>query len=145
MKPTKSIKILSLMNETALTLSEGEFKTNNGSLIVCGFYGGIKQRWMIRPEGETCTIASLHNHSLLDVPKGSEEQYAALACGKPKQQKSQFWKIEPFGRDDGVYYIRNANSGLVIEIEGGIDAEGMRVVQNKPLGHLNQLWKIAVA
>ena len=30
----------------------------------------------------------------------------------------------------------------VLEIEGGINSDGMRVVQNKFYGNLNQLWTI---
>ena len=38
------------------------------------------------------------------------------------------------------FYITSVKSGLVMEIEGGIDAEGMRLVQNRKYNHLNQLW-----
>jgi len=33
-------------------------------------------------------------------------------------------------------------TGYVLEIEGGINAEGMKIVQNKMYGNLNQLWMI---
>lgn len=32
-------------------------------------------------------------------------------------------------------------SGKVLDIEGGVNAEGVRVVQNTKYGNTNQLWK----
>ena len=54
--------------------------------------------------------------------------------GKENQQ----WSLEKF--DSKYFYIVSRQSGLVLEIEGGIDADGMSIVQNKKYGHLNQLW-----
>lgn len=36
----------------------------------------------------------------------------------------------------------NARSKLALEIQGGIDADGMGIVQNKKYKYKNQLWKI---
>jgi hypothetical protein len=39
------------------------------------------------------------------------------------------------------YYIENVKSKMVLELQGGIDAEGMAVVQNKNYKNLNQMWR----
>lgn len=41
--------------------------------------------------------------------------------------------------------IINANSKLALEIEGGIDADGMGLVQNTKYKYKNQLWKFIPA
>ena len=46
----KPMKFQSKMNGTAITLSEGEYKTKEGSLIACKYYGGLKQQWYMGME-----------------------------------------------------------------------------------------------
>lgn len=47
--------------------------------------------------------------------------------------------------DNSYYFIESVNSGKVLEIEGGVDADGVRVIQNTKYGNTNQLWKIEKA
>ena len=44
------MKFQSKMNGTAITLSEGDYKTKEGSLIACKYYGGLKQQWYMGME-----------------------------------------------------------------------------------------------
>ena len=44
--------------------------------------------------------------------------------------------------NNGFYKIESGLSKLIIEVEGGIDAEDVGVVQNKDYNNLNQMWKL---
>ena len=41
---------------------------------------------------------------------------------------------------DNYYYIENMHSKMVLEIFGGIDAEGLDIVQNKLFHNKSQYW-----
>ena len=43
---------------------------------------------------------------------------------------------------ENAFYIMNMKSNQVLEIEGGIDVDGMRIVQNVYYKNLNQLWSV---
>ena len=85
------------------------------------------------------------NGNALDVEGSSTKVYTPIICWKYHGKRNQMWRLKKYGEDPTAYYIENIKSGLVLEIMGGIDAEGMRVVQNKPYGNLNQLWKLSPA
>ena len=46
----KPVKFESKMNNTALTISEGEYKSSPGAIIACKYYGGMKQQWHMNVE-----------------------------------------------------------------------------------------------
>lgn len=48
----------------------------------------------------------------------------------------------PIDRDNkGWFFIENVKFKLVMEIEGGIDEQGMSIVLNRLYGNRNQLWR----
>lgn len=49
------------------------------------------------------------------------------------------WILETVGNLG--YTFTNAHSKLVMEIEGGIDADGVGIKQNTNFQFLNQIWK----
>jgi hypothetical protein len=53
---------------------------------------------------------------------------------------NQKWFLLPV--DQQFYKIQSASSKMVMEIEGGIDAEDVGVVQNKDYNNLSQMWKL---
>ena len=87
-------------------------------------------------------IKCLLNNTNLDVEGASSTIYTPVLCYKTHGNKNQLWRIVKENDVEDAYKIENVKSGQVIEIEGGIDADGMRVVQNAYYKNLNQLWKI---
>lgn len=136
----KPVKIISKMNGKAMTVSEGEFKTKPGELIVATFSNATKQKFYISPKKEDFLIKSVHNNSALDMEGASKNVYSCCLSYKEHGKKNQLWQMVK--HEDGCYFIVNSNSTHVLEIEGGIDADGMRVVQNTNYKNLNQLWII---
>lgn len=55
---------------------------------------------------------------------------------------NQKWFLHPATNEQGYYKIESAASKMVMEVEGGIDAEDVGVVQNKDYNNLSQMWKL---
>jgi hypothetical protein len=76
-------------------------------------------------------IKNALDNTVLDVENGSSSIYANILCYKHHGNDNQLWKIQKHKNYPDTFYIQNVKTGYVIEIEGGIDVEGMRIVQNK--------------
>ena len=54
--------------------------------------------------------------------------------------ENQTWRIERLG--GGTYQIVNVASGLCLDVEGGVRADGARVIQFRCQGNENQAWRL---
>lgn len=130
------IRIESLMNSMVMTLSQGEFNTKPGSVIISKYYYGLKQQWMMSNRNGLFCIHNVSNNSLvLDVEKEDLSIYADVICYKMHFKENQLWKIKKFifhsdnskqintlsgekkptqSKSVQAYYIQNVKSGLVL-------------------------------
>ena len=134
------MKITSKMNGKALTLSEGQFDTKKGSFIFRSYKGSDNQHFNFYPEQNRFRITCVAGDMALDCKDESEEIYNPIIGWKGHEKANQRWYVQEFEQD--CYVIENAKSGLCLELEGGIDADGMDAVQNKFYHNLNQLWDL---
>ncbi|MDO5119772.1 MAG: RICIN domain-containing protein [Coriobacteriales bacterium] len=72
------------------------------------------------------------NAQLLMVKDSSTSNQAAIVQGKTAGLNSQRWYIEK--NADGTYSVRNVNSGLYLDIQGGGSANGTVISQWRPTG-----------
>lgn len=75
----------------------------------------------------------------MDVPGESSNVYEKLIMYNFNGNLNQKWYLHAV--DQQYYKIESAISKMVIEVEGGIDAEDVGVVQNKDYNNLSQMWK----
>ena len=141
MMPSQTVYIRSAMNGMAITMHCKSIKKKGGKLSVTTLKDQPNQTFQISKIAEgRCAIKNVAWSKVLDVINEKEKVYAEIIGYELHGGPNQLWIFEPVG--DKHFYILNVKSNLVVEIEGGIDAEGMRLVQNKKYCNLNQLWEL---
>ncbi len=140
------VKIVSRMNGKVITISKGQKKTRPGSLLMESYTGAPEQHFKIVHLGQHFGIQSVANPSMcVDVPGESKKIYEKLIMYAYNGNLNQKWFLHPV--DQSFYKIESAlvnkdnNERLVMEVEGGIDAEDVGVVQNKDYNNLSQMWR----
>ncbi|MCL2083063.1 MAG: RICIN domain-containing protein [Oscillospiraceae bacterium] len=99
--------------------------------------GGGPARGILNGNGETITLA------IAVTPKPPKVTPTPGPSGDPSVTPTP---VPPVA--DGVYYIENLNSGLVMDIYGGLTDEGNQIIQynnhdkHQNSGHLNLRWQL---
>ena len=134
------VKIVSKMNGKVITVSQGQKQTKPGCLIMEGYTGSPNQHWEVVFVGQHFGIKSLADpKKYVDVPGESQRVYEKLIAYEFNGNKNQKWFLHPQGQQ--CYKIQSVLNNLVMEVEGGIDADGVGIVQNKDYGNTSQLWR----
>lgn len=137
----QQVKIVSKMNNKVMTVSQGQYQTRPGDLIIESYTGSPFQKFIVFPMGQYFGIQCANDtNRYIDVPGESSKIYEELIVYNYNGNLNQKWVLE--GNDQQGYLFKSAFNGLVAEVQGGIDAEGMAVVQNKNYKNLSQYWKI---
>jgi|688.fasta_scaffold595496_1 hypothetical protein len=136
-----TVKILSRMNGKALTVSKGQKKTRPGDLLMEAYLGLPEQHFKVVFIGQFFGLQSVSDPTkYIDVPGESTKIYEKIIVYDFNGNINQKWFLLP--ADQQFYKIQSASSKLVMEIEGGIDAEDVGVVQNKDYNNLSQMWRL---
>ena len=77
---------------------------------------------------------------VLDVYKEKETLYSEIIGYDYHGKDNQMWILEEV--NNGEYMLINNKSKLALEIDGGIDADGIGIIQNTRYKYKNQLWKL---
>ncbi|MBR7016570.1 MAG: RICIN domain-containing protein, partial [Lachnospiraceae bacterium] len=86
--------------------------------------------------------SALSAELVLEIQNDSLANNGNAALGKKTGDFRQAFYVESCG--EGVYTVRNYNSGLVIDVMGGMSANGTNIQQYKANGTDAQKWKITV-
>ena len=136
-----TIKIVSRMNGKVITVSKGQKKTRPGDLLMESYTGSADQHFKVLYIGQHFGIQSVSDPSkYVDVPGESSKVYERLIMYNYNGNLNQKWFLHQ--ADPGFYKMESAVSKMVMEVEGGIDAEDVGVVQNKDYNNLSQMWKL---
>jgi hypothetical protein len=60
-------------------------------------------------------------------------------------RQNQMWLLSYLDKENVNVQILSVHSQLVLEVQGGIDAEGVGVVQNTNYKNKSQIWRIEKA
>lgn len=77
---------------------------------------------------------------MIDVNNESTEVYKEIILYEYHGKLNQKWQIIDLGNQN-VQFM-SCHSKLVLETQGGIDAEGVAVVQNTNYKNKSQIWRI---
>lgn len=93
--------------------------------------------------GDTFVVVSRVTGNVLDVCNESKKDGAEVLDYGFSNRKNQIWRLREGGQagEHKYWFIENVGSGKVLEIEGGVDADGVGIIQNTNHGHRNQLWR----
>jgi hypothetical protein len=128
------------MNGKVITVSKGQKKTRPGDLLMESYTGSQDQQFKVIYIGQYFGIQAVSDpNKYIDVPGESGKVYEKLILYNFNGNLNQKWLLHPV--DQQYYKIESAISKLVMEVEGGIDAEDVGVVQNKDYNNLSQMWK----
>jgi hypothetical protein len=82
-------------------------------------------------------IENVASGKVLDL---NRQDQRTLVQWSRSHARSQQWDIEDAG--NGYIYIKSAETGLAVDIDGGRARDGARVITSSPAGRDSQLWKI---
>lgn len=99
-----------------------------------------QQKFFITKSGISYTIQAKKGGAFLDISGESKKVHGTVILYKQNDRNNQLFDL--LKMKDDTYRIVNVNSKLDLEILGGIDEEGIPVVQNKFYNTKNQLWRI---
>lgn len=137
----RTVFICSAMNGMAVTMNSRSKDKKKGRITVHELNKGSNQRFQIvSGEGGSYFLKNVGIGKVIDVKKEKEEVYTEIIGYDFHGKRNQMWILEP--HSNHRYYLKSLSSGMVAEIEGGINAEGMRLVQNNKYSNLNQLWEL---
>jgi alpha-glucosidase len=85
------------------------------------------------------TLSNLASGQLLTAP--GDTNGAQLGTAEPSTAPTQKWTLDRHA--DGSYQVRNAASGLCVDVAGSAQASGAQVVQYTCTGTSNQRWVIS--
>lgn len=126
----KWLTIESELNGLVLSVEDGQA---GGNLVVSRFTGGDHQIWTVDEKGNLMTKSGL----LAEIKEECREKYSELIGSRNngKSDTTQSWRYE-YG------LIVSELNGLVIDVDGGEDVEGQRVVTWTRHGAPWQKWKL---
>ena len=139
--PTK-YRIVSAMNGKVITVSQGQRKTEKFALILEQYVNHIEQQFFIEKSYENQYIirSVAFPDKVIDVTNESKEVYKEIVVYEGHGKPNQKWIITDL--PNNTAQIMSLHSALVLEIQGGIDADGMLVVQNTNYRNKSQIWRI---
>lgn len=133
-------KIVSRMNGKVITISKGQKFSKPGELIMETYIGSPYQHFRVVASKQYNEIRSVaFPNKLLDVTGESKKVYEHLIAYDYNGNLNQKWIIHNI--DNSFCKIESPHSKMVMEVEGGVDAEGVGVVQNTDYNNLSQMWK----
>jgi hypothetical protein len=138
----KKFRIVSAMNGKAITISKGQRKIRPGDLLIENYSNSPYQQFYIENifENQYYIKSAAEPNKVFDVTNESKEVYKEILVYDNSQQIHQKWLI--IDMPNNAVQIVSVYNGLALEIQGGIDAEGLRIVQNINYKNKSQLWKI---
>lgn len=85
-------------------------------------------------------LAVSHSGAFLDVPGQAKNRGASIHVwnNQPTNKANQFWKLEPAG--ENYFRIKSADSGLYLDVLGGLTASGSDVGQWPKHPGYQQQW-----
>jgi lipoprotein-anchoring transpeptidase ErfK/SrfK len=92
------------------------------------------------PEGRYRIRPAVSDVRVLDIDKGSTASEANVLISQSNNGQSQFFDVSY--DDEGFYTIKNAKSGMVLDIVGAQAKQGANVIQFALHGRDNQKWII---
>jgi hypothetical protein len=129
------------LDVTSVTDEKRKLKKNN--LIVWTYHGGPNQNYYIKEEGkDTYLIISNAKGFTVKIPENATEN-SSMEVGPILGEAKEKWVLNPVGQ--GCYSIASAVSGKVLDLFNERSSDGTPVIQWKPTGRKNQLWKIIPA
>lgn len=127
-----------------LDVSGGSHRVNANVGTWAQLNGAAKQqKWkLIDVPGhpEHYWLAVSHSGALLDVPGQAKNRGASIHVwnNQPTGKANQYWKLEPAG--ENYFRIKSADSGLYLDVLGGLTANGSDVGQWPKHPGYQQQW-----
>lgn len=125
------------------SLSEG------APLIQWDWHSGAHQQWTFIPltgaDDGYYLIRSVNSGLVLDVSGASTQNGAQILQWIPHEGDNQKWKLIPLSDApliDRHFYIQNKNSEMFMDVKGGSEVAGTKVIQWPLNGNDNQIWRI---
>ena len=141
---SRRCKIVRALNGKVLTVSQGQFKTRPGNLIMETYSNQSSQQFVLKPivgsqESQVTIVSYGQQGRVVDVVNESKEVYKEIIVYEHHGRLNQRWMV--IALDNGFIQLMSMHSGLVLEVQGGIDADGVGVVQNTNYKNRSQVWR----